>query len=112
MYAEQSRAMAQEVKRLECTPNRAVPWLRRLVGRTGFNPRLVRVGILVDNVALGTDFAPSTVFPRQYNSTSSPCSFTRLSPTCVNLAVYSVVQITRAYNSVRICSRAPFGFEK
>jgi hypothetical protein len=85
--------MAQAVRKSEDTTNRTVSWLRRVVGRTGFNPRSVCVGVLVDKVAMGTGFAPSTsFFHRQYHSTSSPYSFTRLSPTYINLAVYSAVK--------------------
>jgi hypothetical protein len=56
--------MARGVRRSEDTPNRALPWFRRLVGRTGFSPRLVRVGVLVDKVATETGFAPNTSFFR------------------------------------------------
>ena len=66
---------------LESTPNRATPLLRRLVGK----PRAVRVGFLVEKVVPKTGLAPSTsFFPHQYHVTSSPYSFTRLSPTYVN----------------------------
>jgi hypothetical protein len=56
----------------------AVPWLRRLVAglpprRPGFDPGSVRVGFVVDKVALGQVFLPSTsVFPCQIHSTGAP----------------------------------------
>jgi hypothetical protein len=56
----------------------AVPWLRRLVAglpprRPGFDPGSVRVGFLVDKVALGQVFPPSTsVFHCQFHSTGAP----------------------------------------
>jgi hypothetical protein len=56
----------------------AVPRLRRLVAylsprRPGFFPRSVHVGFVVDKVALGQVFLPSTsVFPCQFHSTGSP----------------------------------------
>jgi hypothetical protein len=56
----------------------AVPWLRRLVAglklrRTGLDPGSVYVGFVVDKMALGKVFPPSTsVFPCQFNSTGAP----------------------------------------
>jgi hypothetical protein len=58
----------------------AVPWLRRLVaglspGRPGFDPGLVHVGFLVDEVALGQVPPPprsTSVFPCQFHSTGVP----------------------------------------
>jgi hypothetical protein len=56
----------------------AVSWLRRLVAgisprRPGFNPGSVHVGFVVDKVALGQVFPPSTsVFPCQFHSTDAP----------------------------------------
>jgi hypothetical protein len=56
----------------------AVPWLRRLVAslpprRPGFFPRSFHVGFVVDKVALGQVFLPSTsVFPCQFHSTVAP----------------------------------------
>jgi hypothetical protein len=57
---------------------KAVPWLRRLVA--GLSPRgpcsipgSVHVGFLVEKVALGQVFPPSTsVFPCQFHSTDAP----------------------------------------
>jgi hypothetical protein len=56
----------------------AVPWLRRLVAglpprRPGFDPASIHVGFVVDKVALGHVFLPSTsVSPCQYYSTGAP----------------------------------------
>jgi hypothetical protein len=56
----------------------AVPWLGRLVAglpprRLGFDPGSVHVGFLVDKVALGQVFSPSTsVFLFQFHSTGAP----------------------------------------
>jgi hypothetical protein len=56
----------------------AVPWLRRLVAglsqcRPGFDSGSVYVGFVVDKVALGQVFPPSTwVFPCQFHSTDAP----------------------------------------
>jgi hypothetical protein len=56
----------------------AVLWLRRLVAglpprRPGFDPGSVHVGFVVDKVAPGQVFLPSTsVFPRQFHSTGAP----------------------------------------
>jgi hypothetical protein len=56
----------------------AVPWFRRLVAglsprRPGFDPGSVRMGFVVDNVALGQVFSPSTSgFPCKFHSTGSP----------------------------------------
>jgi hypothetical protein len=56
----------------------AVPWLRRLAAglspwRPGFDPGSVHVGFVVDKVALGQGFSPSSsVFPCQFHSTSAP----------------------------------------
>jgi hypothetical protein len=57
---------------------RAVPWLRRLAAglplrRPGFDPESVHVGFVVDKVALGQVFSPSSsVFPCQFHSTGAP----------------------------------------
>jgi hypothetical protein len=57
---------------------KAVPWLRRLVAglsprRPGFDPGSVHVGFVVDKVALGQVFSPSTsVFPCQFDCTGAP----------------------------------------
>jgi hypothetical protein len=41
--------------------------------RSGFDPRSVHVGFLVDKVALGEVFSPSTsVFASQFHSTGAP----------------------------------------
>jgi hypothetical protein len=59
------------------TVAKAVPWLRRLVAglpqwRPGFHPGSVHVGFVVDKVALGQVFPPSTsVFPCQFRSTGA-----------------------------------------
>jgi hypothetical protein len=56
----------------------AVPWLRRLAAglpprRPGFHPGSVHVGFVVNKVALGQVFSPSTsVFPCQFHSTGAP----------------------------------------
>jgi hypothetical protein len=56
----------------------AVPWLRRLVAglsprRPGFDPGSLHVGFMVDKVALGQVFSPSTsAFPCQFHSTGGP----------------------------------------
>jgi hypothetical protein len=56
----------------------AVPWLRRLVPglsprRPGFDPRSVHVRFVMDSVALGQVFSPSTwVFSCQFHSTGAP----------------------------------------
>jgi hypothetical protein len=56
----------------------AVPWLRRLVTgipprRPGFDPGSVHVGFVVDKLALGQVFPPSTsVFPCQFHPTGAP----------------------------------------
>jgi hypothetical protein len=56
----------------------AVPWLRRLVAglsprRPRFDPGSVHVGFVVDRVALGQVFSPSTsVFPCQSHSIGAP----------------------------------------
>jgi hypothetical protein len=58
--------------------HKAVPWLRRLVAdlslrRPGFDSGSVHVGVVVDKVALGQVFPPSTsVFPCQFHSTGAP----------------------------------------
>jgi hypothetical protein len=55
-----------------------MPWLRRLVAglwprRLGFDPGSIHVGFVVDKVALGQGFFPSTlVFPCQFYSTGAP----------------------------------------
>jgi hypothetical protein len=55
-----------------------MPWLRRLVAglsprRPGFDPWLLHVGFMVDKVALGQVFPPSTsVFSCQFHSTGAP----------------------------------------
>jgi hypothetical protein len=55
----------------------AVPWLRRLVAgfpplRPGFDSGSVHVGFVVDKVALGQVFPPSTsVFPCQFHFTGA-----------------------------------------
>jgi hypothetical protein len=53
-------------------PELAVPWFRLLVGgllpqSPGFAPELNHVRFVVDNVALGTGFSPSS--PCKYHST-------------------------------------------
>jgi hypothetical protein len=54
---------------------KAVPWFRRLVAglsprRSGFAPRSIHVGFVVDKVTLGRVFSPSSsIFPCQYHST-------------------------------------------
>jgi hypothetical protein len=60
-------------------PNRAVPWLRRLVAslsppRPGFDPGSVHVGFVVDKVALEqVPLTPSTsLFLCQFHSASAP----------------------------------------
>jgi hypothetical protein len=56
----------------------AVPWLRRSAAdlpprRPGFDPGSVHVGFVVDKVALGQVFPPSSsVFPCQFHSTGAP----------------------------------------
>jgi hypothetical protein len=56
----------------------AVPWLRQLVTglslwRPRFNPGSVHVGFVVDKVALGQVFPPSTsVFLCEFHSTGAP----------------------------------------
>jgi hypothetical protein len=56
----------------------AVPWLRRLAAglptwRPGFDPGSVHVRFVVDKVALGQVFPPSSsVFPCQFLSTGAP----------------------------------------
>jgi hypothetical protein len=56
----------------------AVPWLRLVDAglsplRPGFDLGSVHVGFVVDNVALGQVFPPSTsVFPCQFYSTDAP----------------------------------------
>jgi hypothetical protein len=56
----------------------AVPYLRRLAAsiplrRPGFDPRSVHVGFVVDKLALGQVFPPSSsVFPCQFHSTAAP----------------------------------------
>jgi hypothetical protein len=55
-----------------------VSWLRRLAAclptrRPGFDPGSVHVGFVVNKVALGQVFSPSTsVFPCQFHSTGAP----------------------------------------
>jgi hypothetical protein len=56
----------------------AMPWLRRLAAglppwRPGFDPGSVHVGFVVDKVALGQVFPPSSsVFPCQFHSIGAP----------------------------------------
>jgi hypothetical protein len=56
----------------------AVPWLRRLVAglsprRPRFEPGPVHVGFVVNNMALGQVFPPSTsIFPSHFHSTGAP----------------------------------------
>jgi hypothetical protein len=54
----------------------AVPWLRRLAAGLspwwlGFDPGSVRVGFVVDKVAMGQVF-PRVLFPCRFNSTGAP----------------------------------------
>jgi hypothetical protein len=53
---------------------KAVPWLRQLVaGLPSRSPGSVHVGFVVDKVALGQVFPPSTsVLPCQFHSTGAP----------------------------------------
>jgi hypothetical protein len=65
-------------KYIEVTHLSAVLWLRQLVAglslqRPGFDRKSVHVGYMVDKVALGQVFPPSTsVFPCQFHSTGVP----------------------------------------
>ena len=78
-----------------------MPWPRRLVAglsprRPGFDPGSVRVRFVVDKVALGEDFPPSTsVFPCQFNSTGAPL----LGKTKKKLIIF----ITGLYNKPQGC---------
>jgi hypothetical protein len=62
-----------------------VPWLRRLAAglpprRPGFDPGSVHVGFVVDKMALGQVFPPSSsVFPCQFHSTGAPLLGKKLS---------------------------------
>jgi hypothetical protein len=54
----------------------AVPWLRRLVAglsswRTGFDPRLVHVGFVVDKVALGQVFPSVSITRKNEKNTNN-----------------------------------------
>ena len=62
--------------------------------RSGFSPRPVHVGILVDEMALGQSSLRVLPFPSQYQSTNASYSFTLLSPTLYRIifAVGSVVK--------------------
>jgi hypothetical protein len=62
--------------------------------RSGFRPRPVHVGILVEEMALGQSSLRVLQFPSQYQSTNSSYSLTLLSPTLyrIILAVDSVVK--------------------
>jgi hypothetical protein len=72
------RAVASSPTYFSIFPSMAVPWLRRLVAslspwRPGFDIRSVHVEFVVDKVALGQVFPPSTsVFPCQFHSTGTP----------------------------------------
>jgi hypothetical protein len=78
----------------------AVPWLRRLVAglpprRPGFDPGSVHVGIVVDKVALGQVFPPSTsVFPCQIHSTGAPLH----GKTEEKLIIFLFIFITELHN--------------
>jgi hypothetical protein len=68
----------------------------RLGTRPGFGTRPIHFGFVVDEVALGQVFSPSTsVFPCRPHSTNAPYSFIRHRP-CINVATDSVISdVTR-----------------
>jgi hypothetical protein len=83
-----------------------VPWLRRLAAglpprRPGFDPGPVHVGFVVDKVALGQVFSPSTsVFPCQFHSAGAPL----LGKGQKIIIIIIVIFITGLHNKHQGCS--------
>jgi hypothetical protein len=76
-----------------------VPWLRWLVTdliscRSGFNPRPIHVGYMVDTVALENICCTNTYFPLSCHSTNATYSFIHPAPRLYNLNLNLIYLLT------------------